>query len=186
LTGGAGETAVTIRRAGPDDLEAVAALHWRSWQATYGPLMSLAERALLTLDERREAWRPALRGDPPLTVMLIAEPAAGLAAGGALAGFVSSVAAADDRGTGGSIPALHVDPLLHGRGVGRRLLQAALDELRAAGCRSVSLTVLSANLGARGFYEHLGWTLVGAPLRERMEGLDQLPEVELVRYRLEL
>jgi len=97
-------------------------------------------------------------------------------------GFVSSVALMGE----GEVPALHVDPLLHGRGLGRRLLDAALDDLRYAGCRSAWLTVLSVNRAAIAFYEHLGWTADGLPFWERMDGLDELPLVELVRYRLAL
>ena len=139
--------------------------------------MHLEARALLALAERRDYWAPLLGGTgQTATVVRIAEQ------DGQVVGLVSSVA----RVSEGEVPALHVDPLLHGRGLGRRLLDAALDDLRYAGCRSAWLTVLSVNRAAIAFYEHLGWTADGLPFWERMDGLDELPLVELVRYRLAL
>jgi ribosomal protein S18 acetylase RimI-like enzyme len=84
----------------------------------------------------------------------------------------------------GVIHSIHVDPGLHGAGIGRWLLDAALDDLRLAGCRAATLTVLTGNAQARAFYEHLGWALDGPPFMEPMSGVGALPMVEVVRYRL--
>ena len=51
-----------------------------------------------------------------------------------------------------------VDPVVQGQGVGRALIQAAVDRLRAA-----QADVLWANVrdSAAGFYQRLGWEVVG-------------------------
>lgn len=64
---------------------------------------------------------------------------------------------------------LHVDllPEAQGGGHGRRLLEAVLDALAAAGAPGVHLGVDRANAGAIGFYRHLGLR----PLEERPDAL---------------
>lgn len=61
----------------------------------------------------------------------------------------------------GDYPAhLHVDllPAAQGGGNGRRLLETLFDALRAAGAPGVHLGVARDNVGAVGFYRHLGFT----------------------------
>ncbi|MBE2212416.1 MAG: GNAT family N-acetyltransferase, partial [Opitutaceae bacterium] len=60
----------------------------------------------------------------------------------------------------GAYPAhLHIDllPVLQGRGVGRRLMDAFLGALRVRGVPGVHLGVSTANPGAIAFYERLGF-----------------------------
>ena len=54
---------------------------------------------------------------------------------------------------------LHVDllPVAQGGGNGRRLLETLFDALRADGAPGVHLGVARANVGAVGFYHHLGF-----------------------------
>ena len=47
------------------------------------------------------------------------------------------------------------------RGIGRRLLLAMAEELRAAGVREVLLEVRASNQRARDFYRSLGWNETG-------------------------
>ncbi|WP_223692878.1 GNAT family N-acetyltransferase [Leifsonia poae] len=61
---------------------------------------------------------------------------------------------------------LHIDllPDAQGAGWGRSLLRALLADLRALGVPGVQLGVGERNVGARGFYEHLGFApLPGSP-----------------------
>ena len=44
-----------------------------------------------------------------------------------------------------------------GKGIGKRLLTAAEENLRAGGYRSAFLWVLEGNASARKFYEHMGF-----------------------------
>jgi RimJ/RimL family protein N-acetyltransferase len=58
-----------------------------------------------------------------------------------------------------------VDPGWHRQGIGRRLLDAAIEEARARGARRLTLRVLAPNAAARAAYEAAGFTVEGV-LRE--------------------
>ena len=60
----------------------------------------------------------------------------------------------------GHITQICVTPEVHGTGVGHALLRQSLLSLRDAGCRSVSLTVTSANESAVTLYERMGFQTV--------------------------
>lgn len=55
---------------------------------------------------------------------------------------------------------LHIDllPRLQGQGVGRQLIETLKDALRARGVPGLHLSMDAANLGARAFYDRLGFT----------------------------
>lgn len=59
------------------------------------------------------------------------------------------------------IVGLAVDPTVARRGVGRSLVDAALDAARANGFRRVTLRVLATNTAARALYEACGFTVEG-------------------------
>lgn len=63
----------------------------------------------------------------------------------------------------GEITRLYTHPRGQGRGAGRRLLDCALDALRAAGCREAWLNTEERNVAARRFYERQGWVERGPP-----------------------
>lgn len=71
-----------------------------------------------------------------------------------------------------TVNGLAVDPEHQGRGLGRRLLVAALDEARRRGARKVSLRVLAPNARARGLYASCGFVVEGV-LREEFLLRDQ-------------
>ncbi len=53
---------------------------------------------------------------------------------------------------------LVVEPALHGRGIGTALLAAAIAEMSRRGASHLRLKVDARNLGARRFYERMGFT----------------------------
>lgn len=61
-----------------------------------------------------------------------------------------------------------VDPSRQGTGVGRKVLEAAVDAARAAGA---PMMWANARSTAVGFYERLGWTVVGEEFRTADTGL---------------
>jgi GNAT superfamily N-acetyltransferase len=61
----------------------------------------------------------------------------------------------------GEIAVLLVDPQRRGVGIGRSLVNTAIQEARHAGLAALAL-VTPPDYGARGFYEHLGWRLSGS------------------------
>jgi ribosomal protein S18 acetylase RimI-like enzyme len=86
---------------------------------------------------------------------LLAEDAAGLA------GCVY----VELRGDRGYLGLLGVDPARQGAGLGRKLMDAAENYFREAGCRAVDLRIVSARTPLPAFYRHLGYVQTGtAPL----------------------
>ena len=76
---------------------------------------------------------------------------------------------------------LYVHPTHWRRGVGRRLLQAAIEALAADGFDTATLWTLADSEESRAFYEAVGWRTDGAEsVWEERDGL------RLVRYRLTL
>ena len=65
------------------------------------------------------------------------------------------------RGNYGYVGLLSVDPSLQTRGFGRRLMAAAEEYFRAAGCSAVNLRIISARPELLRFYGKLGYTETG-------------------------
>jgi GNAT superfamily N-acetyltransferase len=82
---------------------------------------------------------------------LLAEDAAGLA------GCVY----VELRGDRGYLGLLGVDPPRQGTGLGRRLMDAAENYFREAGCRAVDLRIVSARTPLPPLYRHLGYRETG-------------------------
>jgi ribosomal protein S18 acetylase RimI-like enzyme len=82
---------------------------------------------------------------------LLAEDAAGLA------GCVY----VELRGDRGYLGLLGVDPQRQGTGLGRKLMDAAENFFRQAGCVAVDLRVISARAPLPSFYRHLGYLETG-------------------------
>jgi GNAT superfamily N-acetyltransferase len=78
----------------------------------------------------------------------------------------------------GEVWALYVDPPFWGAGIGRALVAAGRDRLSKAGHERAFLWVLATNVGARRFYEQIGWSADG---RERTEVIGGSPVREF-RY----
>ena len=168
--------AVRVRRATPDDAEAIAAIHTRAWHVAYRHVFP-PER-LETFASDASGWRETLRPPQERAAVLVAER------GGAVAGFASVGASRDDdaREASGELYAIYVDPDAWGGGAGRELLRAAEEALRAAGFDEATLWVLEQNPRARRFYEAGGWRLDEARKDDRFFGVD----VTEVRYRKRL
>jgi GNAT superfamily N-acetyltransferase len=81
----------------------------------------------------------------------------------------------------GEIYALHVDPRYWRRGIGRAMVEYALERLRERGFVVATLWTLRDTPRSHAFYEALGFELDGATHRRQMTG--GAPEV---RYRIKL
>lgn len=91
---------------------------------------------------------------------LVAE-ADGLIVGAVMAGY---------EGHRGWINYLVVDPARQRNGLGRKLMDAAEQRLRAAGCPKINLQVRPENHAAIAFYERIGFRVEGAiSLGKRLE-----------------
>ncbi len=163
--------ALVVRDAIDGDQRALAAMHVEAHAWAYGDVVARELLASETIRSEREAmWARVLGAPEPRSATLIAER------GGEGLGFVSIGASRDDDASDdtGEVHAIYLRrEELAGQGVGRALMDAALERLRSAGFREATLWALVTNERARRFYERGGWradgttktaTLAGVPL----------------------
>ena len=150
------------------DIPARALVHCRAWEETYRGLIPDAVLDSMT----PEAVEAAVRALPMET--LVAEGPDGLV------GFACFLPEARDftaRRNTSEIAALYLLRSAQGLGLGRRLLEAALDHLPPH--QDVVLYVLDKNRRAIRFYESMGFRLTGRTLRQETEG-GPMAELEML------
>jgi ribosomal protein S18 acetylase RimI-like enzyme len=167
-----------IRQAVPGDARALAEVHVASWIAGYRGLMPDEALAALDVDERAERWRRGLSDGTASA--LVAEDDDGIY-GWATVGRSRDPDAGDEVG---ELWSLYVHPRCWGRGLGRELHDACLEELRRRGFAQATLWVMDTNERARRFYERQGWRTDGSVKADRVGEL-QTP-IEDVRYTITL
>jgi ribosomal protein S18 acetylase RimI-like enzyme len=155
---------VRIREAEPKDAEAIAGVHVRSWQAAYRGQLTDEYLDGLSVEERLEQHRGALRTPGDHRTWVAEE--AGRVVGFAVTG-PSQDADADDRT--GELYAVYLEPDRFSSGIGKVLCDHALGDLRQRGFRTATLWVLETNAGARRFYEREGWAADGLVTSERVD-----------------
>jgi ribosomal-protein-alanine acetyltransferase len=147
---------VIVRRAGADDLVAVADLDWRALHEPFivGP----------RIGERRDAFMAVWPGflEAPTHRLFIAEHE------GAIAGFAALRVVVGEA----ELDGIAVEARLRGAGVGERLLSDVIDALRAEGVARIVLEVRSRNAAARRLYERLGFAEEGLRRRYYESGDD--------------
>jgi ribosomal protein S18 acetylase RimI-like enzyme len=148
---------VTIRPEAPDDAEAVAGVHVRTWQAAYAGIMPDEILSWLNVGAWAQRRREVGTADPdhPFTTLLAED-------GDTLVGFTTVGPYRNNQDRDdldhryGEILAMYVEPARWGTGVGHDLMAEALAELAARGWAEVRLWVLEENARARRFYERAG------------------------------
>ncbi len=167
---------VEIREAVLGDALAIAEVHVASWRWAYRG--QLPDETLDSLDvaEREARWREVI--PEPTTIVIVAVD------DGSVVGFVSAGPTDDDDDppSSGELGALYLEQRAVGRGVGRRLLERAVDDMRSAGLDRGSLWVLEANARARRFYERAGWVWDGTRSSHQV----QCSNMPVVRYTRDL
>ena len=141
---------IEIRRAVADDATGIGSVHVESWQWAYRD--QLPDRFLASLDRDRRIrwWRQALHGNPEMVTFVATED-------DHMVGYCSVGASRTDGETGGELYSIYLLEHVAGRGIGRALLEAGLDALRAMGFEEAMLWVLGSNERTRRFYEASGW-----------------------------
>jgi len=134
-----------------EDVPGIATVHVRSWQAAYTGILSSEFLDSLSIEHRASRWQEILRKQESQT--LVAHQAEGIA------GFISFGHWREEPATKdqGEIWALYAKPEVWGTGVGRALLNAAIQELQTLDRHSVFLWVLSQNKRGIRFYEAFGF-----------------------------
>ncbi len=174
---------VSVRKATTTDAPAIAAIHVRSWIATYGK--PPGGRGIdMDIAHRTELWERRLHQQG------IGRHVSVAVENRTVVGFIyfgPSPDVEDDPQSTGQVFSVHVEPELTNRGIGRHLIGHAADELGATGASRVTLWVVASNQQSRGFYERLGWRSDGKHRWEELalEG-EQGDQVEVLRYYLEL
>ena len=108
-----------------------------------------------TPDVSARAWARLLDAQDdtrvPDDVLLLAEDESGV-----VVGLVLGTPSQEDAGGAAEISAIYVLPNRHRTGTGTALLRACADQLSRRGFSRLRVSVLTANLPARAFYESLG------------------------------
>lgn len=150
-----------VRPARLQDAPALGAVMVESWLAAHREhIPDVAWQARVTEWTPRVSARGWTRqiadisgAEVPLEVLLVAE-----GDGGLILGLVHGVV---DGTASGQISSLYVAPLHHRQGIGDALLRAAAGFLMDLGVVVLRVSVLTANLPARRFYEVMGGLEVG-------------------------
>jgi len=182
---------VQVRKASVEDAAAMAVVHTAAWKAAYRGEMPDAYLDGLDATEATGRWRQALaqRGEGQAT-NLVLEDDAGTVVGIAGVGPERLVEVtsgpgprpSDEDSSVGELWMINLHPASWGKGLGRRLLESATQELRAAGYREAVLWVLDTNERARRLYGRAGWAADGAETVDESRGF----AIREVRYRRSL
>lgn len=162
------ELVVSIRPARPEDAPGIARVYIDSWHDTYAGVLPTQLLCAMTPGGQTARWQAAIRAHGREHVLVAESEDHGII------GMASFGAARDGAiGYDGEIYTLYVDPSFFDRGVGRRLLSAAFDDLRRRNYSSCIIWAHARN-PARFFYEAMGGRLI-AERTARLMG-DNVPE----------
>ncbi len=139
----------TLRPATTSDTEAIVRIYIESWNASFGTLLSQADRTVTT--ELTERWRRDLAKPAPHR-WWVAERLGTIVG---LAGIGPSRDLVDPRL--GEIDTIAVDEPHWRTGVGRALMSLALQHLAADGYREAILWTVEGYERGIAFYEAMGW-----------------------------
>ena len=160
-----GSSEVEVRRATADDAQPIGAVFDAAVQAGWTYLGELADKPMFAPQD----WDQLVADYGPPKVLLVATGRAGRVVG------YTAAHPAD-----GEMFLLFVHPAHAGRGVGRTLLSAAHDALRAAGCQQAYLYTHEQNERALAVYESAGYRRDGS-IRESDFGDTTVRELRLVK-----
>lgn len=140
---------IRIRQATRDDHSNIGKLHAQSWMSAYRGLLADSYLDNDLPGERTNYWNKKMSLLSPREFVLVAEQ------GNDLAGFIALIDR-PEKEYDAFIDNLHVRPDLKGKGIGRRLMRVAAQELLKTDRKSVYLWVLKGNVAAEAFYKSRG------------------------------
>ncbi len=150
-----------VRPATIVDAPAIARVHVDSWRTTYRGIVPQHILDELKYEEREQLWRRAL-SPGSRSFVYVAEDESGQ-----VVGFASGGPAREDAPNhAGELYAIYLLQEHQGKGIGRWLFEAVVQELVNRGLNSMAIWVLADN-PACGFYEAMG----GRKVYERQEDI---------------
>lgn len=158
---------MNVRRAEPEDAEAIAQVHLASWKTTYPGVIPQEYIDSLRVEDGTTRWKTRI--EEQAATVLVSEDEAGIfgfAAGGKPLHPV--------EGYDAELYAIYLLASHQGRGAGRELVRMLADILAQQGFRTMLVWALTEN-SACGFYQRLGGVLAGEQTIEI--GGKVLPEV---------
>jgi ribosomal protein S18 acetylase RimI-like enzyme len=156
---------VNVRAARAGDAQAIGAVFDAAVREAWRYLGELVDEPLFAPED----WDELVAGHAPPNVLLVATDEAGR-----VIGYVAAHPA------DGELFLLFVHPDAAGRGVGRRLLEAAHDAMRAAGCAEAFLFTHELNERALKVYERAGYRSDGTVRESDFRGV-AIRELRLVK-----
>jgi GNAT superfamily N-acetyltransferase len=166
---------VEIRDATAGDAEAIAETNAAAWRTAYRGLIEQDRLDGIPVKAwaRDIARNLAEIGPGSFSLVAVQE--------GRVAGSCFVLAPARDGDLGPEVielVAIYVDPLQWGRGIGRALVEEAVERAEREGFGEMSLWTLRDNTAARNFYQRLGWRPDG---REQIHPAARAPAVRMRR-----
>jgi ribosomal protein S18 acetylase RimI-like enzyme len=160
----ANNQSMTYRKAKPNEAEAIAILHAQSWQVAYKGILSDAFLRDEVLDNRLKLWQTRFYNPPNNVFICVAVDE------NDLKGFVC-IYGNDDAQWGSLIDNLHVLPNLKGQGIGKTLMQKAVEwASKNYPNTGLYLWVYEDNVASLRFYEKMGGENVETQLYENADG----------------
>jgi len=153
---------ILIRKAAPEDAEAIARVHVATWRSTYPGLIPDSILVGLSVERHAQMWRRTTGHPGGRDIVYVAEHARDGVVGFASAG----PRRVDGLRYAGEIYTLYVQQDHQGQGIGRRLLKRSFRALLGRGYPSALVWVLASN-PSRFFYQALG----GKRVADRTEAL---------------
>lgn len=164
-----------IRKAELEDVAGIAKVHVDSWRTTYKGIVPDSFLESLSYEEREQIWKSGIERNQ----VYIAEDEEGQ-----IVGFASG----GEERTGkydayrGELYAIYLLEGQHGRGIGQKLFQSVVDDLKEKQLNSMLIWALAENPACH-FYEKLGGRKIdtaeieldGKKLDEVAYGWDELP-----------
>jgi ribosomal protein S18 acetylase RimI-like enzyme len=146
---------IAYRDAGLDDAALLAEVSGKSFAETFGHLYAEEDLRTFLAKLSEPAWYEELE-DPRIDVRIAEEE--GEACGFAKLGPISLPV--DPAGPAAELRQLYLLEPWQGRGIGRTLMDWALDQARQRGAREMYLSVWAENFRAQRFYRGYGFTFV--------------------------
>ena len=139
-----------------DDLGLISNIYEQSWRITYKGM--LPARYLKKLPEGN--WKERINRFGSRSMVLVS--------GDGYIGTVSFGASSIEKYSGwGEVYTLYLLPQYTGKGLGKRLMDRALAEVKESGYSRVMLFALDKNISARRFYENYGFKVNGDMMKKR-------------------